>query len=215
MRIFIVGNGKSLTSKQLDKIAGQPSVGCNRISLIYPSTDWRPTVYVHPESFAPDLPFVKEHVDMGIECYIGEHYSRPPKGIMTLDDAPNIHWIKECHHWYLNFDSPEVLDEWHFPQLCSFGGSVNIAMQVAIMQGYDELILLGCDLEYRKKGSHFDPAYEHGAEQPPFYAAKNAWYGHVQALHTIRRKKLPVTIYNATEGGQLDIWERKALDQCL
>ncbi len=209
MRCFVVGNGKSLTPADLDLIAGQPSIACNRINLLYPQTKWRPSIYVHPESLAPDLPFIRENIELGIECYLGEHFAKPPKGVMDLDDAPNIHWIKECWHHLLNFDSREVLDEWHLPQLCTFGGSVNIAMQIAYLKGFDEVVLLGCDLEYKdKKPSHMHPDYEHGGEQPAFYASKNAFFGHVQALTTINRKKLPLRVYNATKGGTLDIWER-------
>lgn len=208
MKCVIVGNGKSLTTKQLD-IIDVPSIACNRINLVYPETNWRPTVYVHPESLAPDLKFIQENVDMGIECYLGEHFKELP-------DAKNIRWIKDCHHHLHKFDSPEVPDEWHLPQLCSFGGSVNVAMQVAVMKGYDELILIGCDLEYRdKKPSHFHPEYEHGGEQPAFYAARNALYGHIQALNWIRRKKKNVRVYNATEGGLLELWERARLEDCL
>lgn len=222
MRIFIVGNGKSLNLTNLDLIAGQPSIACNRINLLYSQTHWRPTIYVHPESIVPDWDYVKENIDAGVECYIGEHYANPPIGALGLIDAEhapaNVHFIKECHHWRENFDSQNDLpDEWHLPQLCSFGGSVNMAMQIAVLKGYDDLILLGCDLEYRdgKKQDHFDPAYKHGQEQPAFYAARNALYGHLQALNTIRRKRLNVHIYNATPGGLLEIWERKRFEDVL
>lgn len=216
MQCFVIGNGTSLTPDQLDLISGKPSIACNRINLIYPKTHWRPTIYVHPESLAPDIPYIKENINLGIECYIGEHFAKPPKGTMDIEDAPNVHWIKECWHHLLNFDNPEVLDEWHLRQLCSFGGSVNIAMQIAVLKGFDEIILLGCDLIYRdKKKNHFHPDYEHGGEQPAFYQSRNALYGHIQAINTIHRKNLPVKVYNATPGGVLDIWERKSLKECL
>ena len=200
---------------QLDLIIGKPAIACNRISLIYPFTRWRPTIYIHPESNETDISYIKAHVAMGIECYIAERYTFPPVGVFDVPDAPNIHWIKECHHHLENFDSQNDLpDEWHFPALCSFGGSVNMAMQIAVMKGANEIVLLGCDLAYRngKGKSHFSKEYETGKEMPAFYAAKNALYGHIHALNTIRRKKLPVKVYNATIGGTLDIWERIRLE---
>lgn len=208
MRCFVIGNGKSLHSADLDLIAGQPSIACNRINLIYPETAWRPTIYVHPESLAPDIPFIQENVELGIACYLGEHFQ-----ILGLADSKNIKWIKDCHHHLINFDNPEVLDEWHLPQLCSFGGSVNVAMQVAVLQGFfDEIVLLGCDLEYRdRKPSHMHKNYEHGGEQPAFYASRNAFYGHVQAMNWMRRRKKNIKVWNATPGGLLEIWERVEL----
>lgn len=208
MRCYIIGNGIRLSKDQLERIKGQPSIACNRINLIYPETSWRPTVYVHPEALNADIGFIQENVDMGIPCYLGEHFQP------DIKPHGNITWIKDCHHHLFNFDSPEVPDEWHLPQLCSFGGSVNVSMQVAVKLGYDELVLLGCDLEYRdRKPSHFHKDYEHGGEQPAFYAARNALYGHIQALNWIRRKNrdsnyASVTVYNATPGGLLEIWER-------
>ncbi len=212
MRCYIIGNGASLTPEQLDKIVGKPSIACNRISLIYPFTEWRPTIYAHPESLAPNLPYIQEHIDMGIPCYLGEHFAQPPRGKLSLQDAPNIHWINDhpCH--LLNFDDPELPDEWLLPQLCSFGGSVNLMMQIAVLRGFDELVLLGCDLNYRDtKTSHFDKAYEYGGEFPAFIRTRNAFYGHVQALNWIRRKQSNIKVYNATCGGLLELWERTEL----
>lgn len=203
MRAYVIGNGKSLTPEQLDYIVGEPSIACNRINLIYPFTKWRPTIYVHPESLAPDIPYIQENIDLGVECYIGEHF----KGDIVAD--VNVKFINDCHHHLLPFHSEELPDEWHLPQLCSFGGSVNVAMQIAAQKGYDEIVLLGCDLEYKTRNrSHFSPQYEHGGEQPPFIAAKNAFYGHIQAMNYIRRKHLDLKVYNATPGGLLEVWER-------
>lgn len=130
-----------------------------------------------------------------------------------MKEAENIYWLKDCHHHLCRIDSPERPDEWHFPQLCSFGGSVNIAMQIAVKKGYDEIVLLGCDLGYKdKKQNHFHPDYEHGGEQPSTDANLNALHGHIQALNWIRRTHSNVKVYNATRGGFLELWERIELE---
>ena len=105
MRCFIIGNGKSLNETDVDLIAGQYSIACNRINLLYPEKNWRPDVYVHPESLAPDLPYILGNIELGVECYLGEYYAEPPRGVHGIQDAPNIHWIKDCHHHLLKFDS--------------------------------------------------------------------------------------------------------------
>lgn len=162
------------------------------------------------------MPYIQENIDLGIECWIGEHYAEPPRGKMYLKDAPNIHFIKDCHHHLNKFSDEDTLDEWHLPQPCSFGGSVNFMMQLAVIHGFSELVLLGCDLEYRdRKQSHFDKAYEHGGEQPAFFASRNALFGHIQAMNYIRRFKKNVTVINATRGGLLELWPRKTLDEVL
>jgi hypothetical protein len=78
------------------------------------------------------------------------------------------------------------------------------------------VILIGCDLKYKTRNrSHFSPAYEHGGEQPPFFAARNAFYGHVQALNWIRRKGKNITVINATVGGALELWQRASLKDAI
>lgn len=216
MRCFVIGNGTTLTYADLDLITGQPSFACNRINLAYPFTKWRPMYYAHVESFAPNLPFIRENIEAGRQCFLSEYYGEPPQGVHGIKDAPNIQWVKHCHHHILNFDNPEVPDEWHMPQPCIFGGSVNFMMQLAILKGFTEIVLLGCDLIYKdKKPSHFDKHYEHGGEQPAFYASRNAFFGHVQSMNWIRRKKKDITVLNATRGGLLELWERVRLTDVL
>lgn len=207
-RAYIIGNGITLTPEDLDRIKGWPAYACNRINLMYDKTSWRPTVYVHPESLAPDIPFIQENIDLGIECWIGEHF------ISHIKASPSTNFIKDCHHHLADFANPDVPDEWHLPQLCSFGGSVNVMMQLAVKRGYNELILLGCDLLYRdNKQSHFDKRYEHGGEQSAFTAARNALFGHIQAMNWIHRKNKSITVLNATRGGLLELWPRVRLEE--
>lgn len=215
MKCFVVGNGTSLNETDVDMLAGTPSFACNRINLLYPEKNWRPDYYVHPESLAPDLPYIRENIELGVECWIGEHFAPPPIGVMDIQDAPNVHWLKNCHHHIHDYTSSEVPDEWHMPQPCSFGGSVNVAMQLAVLMGFDEIVLLGCDLKYNRKSSHFSQAYEHGGEQEPFIAARNALFGHLQALNWIRRKKKNIKVWNATPGGLLELWERIGFEDAL
>ena len=46
-RCFIIGNGPSLTIKDLEKLKafGEISIASNSIYNLFPSTDWRPTIY--------------------------------------------------------------------------------------------------------------------------------------------------------------------------
>jgi hypothetical protein len=44
-RIFIVGNGPSLTVDDLNKLKDEITFASNRITLIFDQTDWRPTYY--------------------------------------------------------------------------------------------------------------------------------------------------------------------------
>ncbi len=217
MKAFIVGNGPSLRRTNLDLIADKPSFATNNIHLIYPFTSWRPKYYVRaeglPEGADTDawLPSVDAALDAGAECYLSGYYQNHIprlKGIVTE--------LKHCHHHIHNFDDRECPTEWHMPQPCQFGGSLITAMQLALIKGYDELILIGCDLNYRNnKPSHFDENYEHGMEQDAYYANKNNLWAHMCGINYYARRNLPYKVINATVGGDLHLYERKRLEDVV
>ena len=156
-KAFIVGNGPSLANTDLDLLIGLDTFACNNIHLIYPKTHWRPSYYIRSEyndmlkqSTWHDS--VKIHLDMGIPCYMSGYFRDFSKGY------DNYREIKNCHHHRFNFGDRHVRDEWHLPRPCQFGGSLIVAMQIALVIRYDELVLVGCDLGYKDyKPSHFDP----------------------------------------------------------
>lgn len=116
----------------------------------------------------------------------------------------NVNVINSCAHYTVNFDSEYCPHLWHLPRLCTFGSSVNIAVQIAIQSGYSPIYLVGCDLGYRdNQPSHFDSHYEHGKEQPARLANLNTL-----TAHMIAKRSSPVPIYNATIGGELEVYER-------
>ena len=217
MRCFIVGNGKSLNDTNLDLIRGEPSFATNNIHLIYPFTRWRPKFYVRsegiPEGANTDvwLPSVDAALKHGAECHLSGYYQNHVprlKGVVTE--------LKHCTHHTLNFDDKECPGEWHMPWICQFGGSLIVAMQIALLKGFDELVLLGCDLNYRdNKPSHFAEGYEHGFEQPAFYANKNNLWAHVCGINYHARRNLPYKVINATVGGDLHLYPRKRLEDVV
>jgi len=208
-RAYIIGNGPSLAKTNLEFFIGTPSFACNRIHLMYDKTDWRPTHYVRSEWHGDSDPVrrnegtkeIQMHLDMGIPVFASDHWG-----------VDGIEIIKHCHEHQCNFDDPHAPSEWHLPYPCVFGGSVSMAMQLAYLEGYNEQILVGCDLLYhdnpKQRASHFDPAYELGGEQSAYYANNNAFWGHVCVVNSIGRKKVNLQVYNGTIGGDLHIYPR-------
>lgn len=218
MKCFIVGNGPSLAKTNLDLITGQPSYACNNIHLIYGTTNWRPTHYVRAEdrAFVADgdhsgwITSVQTHLYMGIPCYMSGFYKDTAKGYS------NYHELKHCHEQVYDYDDPDAPDEWHLPMICQFGGSLIVAMQLAIKEGYDELILIGCDLGYKNnKPSHFDPRYEHGKEGTAFYANRNNLWAHLCGINYHGRRGIPYNVINATIGGDLHLYPRQPLEELV
>jgi hypothetical protein len=215
LRAFIVGNGPSLAKTDMDLLQAYPSFACNRIELIYSKTQWRPTFYVRMEGYdmlpVPKekyLPSIRYHEEHGIQCHISRYFQD------EIGEHSNVHYLRACSHHEYNYDDPKTQDEWHLPELCAFGGSVNMSLQLACTMGFDDLVLVGCDLGYKDHTpSHFSPEYEHGFEQPAWYANRNTFWGYVCAINWLKRNKPNVRIRNATVGGYLELFPRVRLEK--
>jgi hypothetical protein len=212
MRAFIVGNGPSLAKTNLDLLVGEVSFATNRIQLIYDRTDWRPSYYVRAEGMElhnePDpaiwMGDFEAHLDIPIfaNLYFRNRLGYTPENWTT---------IKSCAHYDVNYDDVRCPHLWHLPVLCTFGSSVNVAIQLAVQMGYGPIYLVGCDLGYKDgEASHFAKEYEAGYEKmlrPARYANYNTLVAHM-----IAKRSSPVPIYNASFGGELEVYERVRLE---
>lgn len=201
-RAFVIGNGPSLNITNLDKMAGEIAFGCNNLHLLYDETTFRPSHYVRAEGpvlFGPEdfQESVDIHEGLGCEMWMNYHFGKEGK----------YNLIHSCAHNVKHFDSPECPHMLHLPMLCTFGSSVNVAVQIAMLKKYSPIYLVGCDLGYQDgKPSHFDPNYENGHEQPARYANLDTLSAHMIAS----RSGWP--IYNATKGGFLEAYPRVDYD---
>ena len=98
--------------------------------------------------------------------------------------------------------------------MCGFGSSLNVAIQIAVKEGYGPLYLLGCDLGYKDGGrNHFDGGYDKGLEDhlrpAELSNADITW------AHNIALKSCPVPIFNCTRGGKLEVFPRQKLEDVL
>jgi hypothetical protein len=213
-RAFIVGNGPSLNNTNLDLLIGETSFGVNRIAGIYPKTKWRPTHYVRAEEastqydptiYSSDL---ETHRDLGCEIWANEFFIREADGIRL---SGQWRQIRGCAHYNMHFDSPDCPPAYHLPRLCTFGSSVNVAIQIALgIQNFDTVYLVGCDMGYRENEvNHFDPNYTQGVGE-----LRDARYNELDILaaHMIAARSFPNRIFNATVGGYLEVYPRVRLE---
>jgi len=210
-RAFVVGNGPSLANTPLDLLNGEVSFATNRISLIYDNTDWRPSYYIRAEGFElfnePDpslwMDDIHLHLDLpNTEVYCNAYFS---KHLGTGNHGANR--LGLCTHYTKHFESDECPYMWHLPVLCSYGSSVNVAIELAVSMGYGPIYLIGCDLGYKdNESSHFSKDYEDGY----WDMLRPAKYANLDTLmaHMIAAGSSPVPIYNATLGGELEVDER-------
>lgn len=137
----VIGNGPSLTPEKLEAAKGM-TYATNRIWKMFEETDWRPTYYVRGEMPA----YVEEHVleDLKEMSRHPTHF-RLQEGFKGYAERawgpahPGCVW-----DFYTTCGGKE--HDWHLPEICGYGSVVHQAMQLAVLDGAEEIHLIGCDL---------------------------------------------------------------------
>jgi len=219
-RVFVLGNGPSLLKTPLELLKDEHCWAVNQIHLIYPKTSWRPTRVTFAEMTAGSKDWwpkiwesYHQNVALGIQTF-----ARDDAWWMTKE-LDKLTLFNACtHHDWRPGKRP---DSWHFPQVCRYGGSVPMTINLAALHGYSEIYLLGCDLDFKPGNeNHFDPRYadtHQVAEQTDGIDWIRAWQlsGSRAAAHELAAKVSPVPIYNATVGGSLEAYPRVKLEDIL
>lgn len=208
-RAFVLGNGPSLNRTNLDLLIGETSFGVNGIAGIYNKTNWRPTHYVRaeeastgsdPKVYQRDMEI---HRDLGCEIWANEFFI----GKTGIRTTGQYRQIRACAHYAMHFDNPDCPPMYHLPRLCTFGSSVNVAIQISLgVLNFDTVYLVGCDMGYKDgQVNHFDENYTKGVGE-----LRDARYNELDILaaHMIAARSFPGRIFNATAGGSLEVYPR-------
>lgn len=182
-RIFLIGNGPSLSETPLDRIDSEYSLAMNNINKIYDNKHWRPSFYYasqtinHPEApYKGDTDFIKENIKMGIPCFLRYDYSQYSGDNVYHVNVCSLHNVrlfdripkKEMNEIDLGFiknfwsnDVSKLIYHYH---------SMYGALQLVKYMGFSEVYLLGCDLGLKYFNPHMifesglDPCRYNGNE---------------------------------------------------
>lgn len=196
---FLIGNGPSLKTSDLDRIRRESilSFGCNRIYKIFDKTDWRPDYYVVFDSMMYETK--PENLD-NMEFFVRDFIER-------RDENGNVNYFKcKSESYYPGY--PKFSDD--LTEGIYSGRTVMYAMlQIAVYMGIKMIYLLGVDFSWGEDGrdTHFCKGYmddrlvkdamiHKEAQRNAYIAAKE-----YAEMHNIK-------ILNATRGGYLDVFER-------
>lgn len=197
MRHFLIGNGHSILDTPLDLLKGEVTWGINRPPI-------KTTYYVCLDVSDKDHDWQRA-VDMDCKkVFLWDGF----KGQFF---GNNIEWLTRCiksmHHYYAADNTDKRAESWHLPDICTAFGSMYPAMQLAVMNGATEIYLVGCDL-FTGKNDHYDGNYPEFAD----WKERNLIENH---LHTVSRRSCPVPVYNATVGGNLEVYPRVDIHKIL
>lgn len=158
-------------------------------------------------------------VERGIPCLLWDVFrdgvSNPvaafgdwiPEGI---GDQPNVTWVQRCEHHSIPDGHKNCATAWHDP-FCTAYNSISIMAQWAVRLGFNEIVLVGCDLNFTNgKDDHFMDYYTKVDSQ---YVERNN--RNTLAAHRLIQASCPVPVYNATIGGVLELYPRIELSTGL
>ena len=222
---FIVGNGPSLRTEDLERIYERhiPSFAANKVDPIFSQTNWRPNYYVCQDKVVLKTEQYFERVlPYKLNAYF---FAKDAKSVISVSEL-----AKDANVFYYRADVSNIMRR---PNDCSDDVSLHVAsgftvtyaaMQLAMYMGYTELMLIGVDCDYPRvvdrngiRTVHEGPSHFKGSDQrEDLYHGGNV-DGMRQAYENAQRYALEhgVKIYNATRGGKLEVFERVDFDELM
>ncbi|WP_019153830.1 6-hydroxymethylpterin diphosphokinase MptE-like protein [Robertmurraya massiliosenegalensis] len=225
-RVFLIGNGPSLTIGDLDLLKNEFTFAANKIFLSYENTEWRPTYY-----FLLDDLMAKSTIEALYSMEEPIFFSSRIEQILdkTQLKSQNVHWIEPIESRELEVENQIFSEELSY--YYSEGSTVMYLMiQMAVYMGFEEIYFLGLDfsynkskedlvyggfkiLEYEGKAEHFHPKYREKGEQ--FYSpnVQKIYAGYSKALRVLKEKNIKVA--NCSRSTELDIFPRIKLEEII
>jgi hypothetical protein len=145
-RVFVVGNGPSLSKTPLDRLQGEYSIAMNRISLVYSRTKWRPDFFVCTTANIknPDWRHdIMRTIDSSITTFAWDQLEE------YIGERDNVYYL-HCTNGEEITDSPP-LDWWSddiSERVSKYGTSMLVALQVVFYLGFAEIYVIGADLGF-------------------------------------------------------------------
>lgn len=218
-RCFIIGNGPSLTTGDLELIKSEICFATNRIYNLYNETAWRPTYFVCVDPILLSKDY-NEILNMhNSVCFIGERGKRiKNENILILNDKKQF-FLNPAKEYKLDF-SEDVAKE-----IFSHSTVLYTVFQLALYMGFKEIILLGVDHSFKYttdtnnkiifnkevKKNHF--LQQNETNEKIVFDSKGAELDYLKVKEIAEKNN--VNIYNATKGGNLEIFQRVTLDAML
>ena len=223
-RCFIIGNGGSLTTKDLENLEGEYTFGTNRLYKLYDKTSWRPTFYcfydrLRAQLIANDF----EKIADGCEYVFtsGDLVELFDEGILEHSKIRFLKIVKEKYY-------PNLPRFSNLADVCIYDGQtvLYVATQLAVYMGFEEIYYLGADNQYsvelnldgsiKKNPDVKDYPKEMGnidlatSVIPQMELTTMSFEATKQYAQESQLK-----VYNVTRGGKLDVFERKTLEEVL
>jgi len=209
--MLVIGNGPSLNKTPLDDFISIPSIGMNKIDLLFPHVKWRPTYIVCINNFV-----VRQHWCLMLKS-----------NIPTLLSWNCRYFIPRSQRYQFRYFLTSLSSDFATNITKGLGSVATVtytALQIAFYMGADPAILFGVDHSFSTTGKPCEYALRKGADidhfAPNYFKAGTYWglpdlksseLGYQNAKKAFERDGR--AIYDATIGGKLDIFPKISIEE--
>lgn len=210
-KAVILCNGPSLLKVDLEKLKNVYTFGLNKINLLFSKSNFRPSSIVSVNRLV-----LEQNAEFFNSTDIPLYIANRATDIIECRDS--VRFLHLVHSEKFARDISGSVNE---------GATVTfVALQIAFHLGFKNVALVGCDHNFAVNGppnltvigkgpdnSHFDPNYFSNGlpwQLPDLEVSENNYKLAKLAYECFDRK-----IYNCTEGGKLEIYERCPLEEFL
>jgi hypothetical protein len=211
---FIIGNGPSLKSMDLDLLKNYHTFGLNKIYLLFDKVDLNLSYHVAVNNLVIEQS-AKDFEKLSCPSFLSYRVAR--KLIRPLE-----------HIYFIHTGGPYMFQKDLTQKVCEGHTVTYVAMQIAFYMGFQRVFLIGVDHNFKAIGgpnerqflsgkdpNHFDPQYFGNKEwHLPDIEASELSY-HLAKFHYQRSGR---QIIDATDNGKLYIFPKlsfeEALDMC-
>ncbi|MBO6944608.1 6-hydroxymethylpterin diphosphokinase MptE-like protein [Altererythrobacter sp.] len=210
--MLVVGNGPSLNRTPLEKFSHIPSIGMNKIDMLFDRSNWRPSMILCVNTVV-----VQQHREHFLASDIPIYLGWKNRWVMRKK-APNLH--------YFNLSLSEDFSTDIASRVASGATVTYSALQFAYYLGADPVIIVGVDHNFDRSGgantyetrsgadvNHFDPNYFADGVMwglPNMDASEEVFLRSRLAFEADGRK-----IYDATIDGKLQIFEKIDIEEAI
>jgi hypothetical protein len=224
-RCFIMGSGPSLNKMDLELFSKEYVWGLNKCYLLFDRISWRPAFYVAVDTrVVPDSAAEISQLIRNLPktvCFFPVKYREE----QVLQSAPNVYWYRQ-----VGWADTAPLERTFTTDASKWVAGVRTvtiaAMQLAVHLGFNPIYLIGCDTSYSVPASvqfeegnsdklistddddmsHFDQRYFGQGSKWHQPHVERMVFNYEQAKRVC--DSLGVSVFNATVGGQLEVFPR-------
>ena len=214
-RAFIVCNGPSLRSADLDKIAlnGDISIASNKIDKIFVQTKWRPTLYtITDEIYQFSLLSTINRIPAKYKFLRKTSYIKTIKArgnCIFLDTDGDVKYL----------ESPLLVSDIS-GKVPSIATVTYVMFEILLHLGISEIYIIGCDNSYAmevtkdgKRISNNTQSYFAGSDNKDMQIAAQTWQMNIAYDYMRKYADLNcIKVFNATRGGHLEAFEKIDFD---